>query len=214
LRTQQVESTVRGLLEKQIAKRKVAADGVVGMLPLMRYNEGKNCRKKPSSEPKKNGGNAQENNYRRDYKNKPGLLTRYALLLGAGLALGWGSFPLVPSREPGGVGATAVSALCRDGFGVFAKMGIVKLAAFDAFRGGLAIPLGMVEPLAAVALGSNPLFVGPLDGDQKVADRLEFKNFSLVFWDFDQNEGGAFWTWWRSSWSPVLAPDLDSPGRL
>jgi hypothetical protein len=25
------------------------------MLPLMRYNEGKNCRKNPSSEPKKNG---------------------------------------------------------------------------------------------------------------------------------------------------------------
>jgi hypothetical protein len=117
------------------------------------------------------------------------------------LALGWGFFPLVPSREPGG-------------FGLFAKMGIVKLAAFDAFRGGMAISLGMVEPLAAVALGSNPLFVGPLDGDQKMADRLELKKFSLVFRDFDQNEGGAFWTWWISSWSPVLAPDLDSPGRL
>jgi hypothetical protein len=76
LRTQQVESTRGGgLLEKQIARRKGAADGVDGMLPLMRYNEGKNCRKNPSSEPKKNGGNAQENNYRRDYKNKPGLLT-------------------------------------------------------------------------------------------------------------------------------------------
>jgi hypothetical protein len=37
-----------GLLEKQIARRKGAADGVDGMLPLMRYNEGKNCRKNPS----------------------------------------------------------------------------------------------------------------------------------------------------------------------
>jgi hypothetical protein len=59
----------------KLLRAATAAEGVVGMLPLMRYNEEKNCRKKPSSEPKKNGGNAQENNYRRDYKNKPGLLT-------------------------------------------------------------------------------------------------------------------------------------------
>jgi hypothetical protein len=64
-----------GVVGKTNRQKKGAADGVVGMLLLMRYNEGKNCRKKPSSEPKKNGGKAQENNYRLDYKNKPGLLT-------------------------------------------------------------------------------------------------------------------------------------------
>jgi hypothetical protein len=132
-----------------------------------------------------------------------------ALLLGAGMVLIWRFFPLVPSREPGAspiagrVSATAVGALCRNGLGLFAKVGVVKFATFDAFRGGMAVPLGMVEPLAAVALGSGPLFVGPLDGDQKVTYRFQLKNFSLVFWDFDQNEREG-----------LFGPGGDHPGHL
>jgi hypothetical protein len=41
---------------------------------------GKTAEKNPSSEPKKNGGNAQENNYRRDYKINPVCLHFYLVL--------------------------------------------------------------------------------------------------------------------------------------
>jgi hypothetical protein len=82
-------------------------------------------------------------------------------------------------------------------------MRFVMLAAFDAFREGMAIPLRMVEPLAAMGLGSGPIFVGPLDGDQEMADRLELENFSLVFRDFDQNEREG-----------LCGPGGDHPGHL
>jgi hypothetical protein len=34
-----------------------------------------------------------------------------------------------------------------------------------------------------------PFFVGPLDNDQEVADRPQFENLPLVFWDLDQDQG-------------------------
>jgi hypothetical protein len=132
-----------------------------------------------------------------------------ALLLGPGLALVWGFFPLILSREAGaspvtgGVCATAIGALCRDSFGLFAGLRVMTLAAFHALGVGATVPLGLVKPLIAVTLSGGPFFVGPLDNDQEVADPPQFENLSLVFWDLDQDQGEGF-----------FGPDGNHPGHL
>jgi hypothetical protein len=115
-------------------------------------------------------------------------------LLGTGL---WfrDFFPLVPSREPGtspvagGVCATAIGALFRDSFDLFAGLQVMTLAVFHALGLGATVQLGVVKPLTAVTLGGGTIFVGPLDNDQEMADRPQFEILSLVFWDLDKDQG-------------------------
>jgi hypothetical protein len=78
-----------------------------------------------------------------------------------------------------------ICAFCRDSFGLFAGLRVMIFAAFHALEVGATVPLGVVKPLT---LSGGPFFVGPLD-NQEVADRPQFEDLSLVFWDLDQDQG-------------------------
>jgi hypothetical protein len=90
--------------------------------------------------------------------------------------------PRHPLGKPGastvihGMCATAIGELCWVFFGLFANLCRVRVApaAFHLHRLCVTIPLRVVEPLEAVALGCDPLFVGQVNRDYEVADRPQF----------------------------------------
>jgi hypothetical protein len=113
--------------------------------------------------------------------------------VGDRVGFGLGIFPLIPSREPGaspvtgGVCATAIGALCRDSFGLFAGLRVMTLAAFHALGVGATVPLGVVKPLIAVV----PFLWGRSTTIKRWQTHLSSK-ICLVFWDLDQDQGEGF----------------------
>jgi hypothetical protein len=73
------------------------------------------------------------------------------------------------------------TAIGRDSFSLFAGLRVMLIAAFHAHGVGATVLLGVVKSLTAVTLSGGPFFVGPLDGDQEVADRPQLKDLFLVF---------------------------------
>jgi hypothetical protein len=128
-----------------------------------------------------------------------------ALLLGTGLALVWGFFPLITSRELGAspvAGGVCANCNWRTLPGQFWPF--CRLASHDSRRisrtwGGRDSAAGSGE----TSDSGGPFFVGPLDNDQEVADRPQYENLPLVFWDLDQDQGER-----------LFGPGGNHPGHL
>jgi hypothetical protein len=60
-----------------------------------------------------------------------------------------------------------------------------------------------MKALALVALAGGPLFVGSLDGDDKVAHRFQLENLPLVLWHLNEDQ-----------WQGLLCSGGGHPGHL